>query len=213
MALKSLVTAVLVTATLAGCAKIKESPAGVLLASLLVRKDAAVPARTIPRAEIEKAGQPVLWTNMVEAKRDTLLLIRDRKPNGILAWGTADGILVTFRDGVLIETRGLGSDLLSSAMPLRATLSQGSTHARTYFVLGPDDAAQRIDFTCTITGRAAETVVVFGRSHGTTHVTERCTSSIGSITNEYWMDGGVIRKAREWVSPAFGYLEFERIVD
>lgn len=213
MALKSLVVAVLVTASVAGCARLKETPAGALIGALLAGKQTPVVAKSVPRSEIEKAGQPVLWANMVSAKRDTLLLVRDRKPNGILAWGTQDGVLLTFRDGVLIETRGLGPDLLSSAMPLRSTLAQGSSHSRTYFVLGPDDVAQRIDFTCTITGRQPEPVSVFGRSHGTTHVTERCSGSIGEITNEYWMDGAVIRKAREWVSPAFGYLEFERVVD
>ncbi|MGA0539853.1 YjbF family lipoprotein [Neotabrizicola sp. VNH66] len=213
MALKSLIVAVLATVTIAGCAKIKESPAGTLIASLLAAKETPVPAKSIPRAEIEKAGQPVLWANMAETKRDTLMLIRDRKANGILSWGTPDGVLLTFRDGVLIETRGLGPDLLSSAMPLRTTLLQGNGHSRTYFVLGPDDVAQRIDFTCSIKGRQADNIAVFGRGHATTHVTEYCTSGIGSITNEYWMDGAVIRKAREWVSPAMGYLEFERIID
>lgn len=209
MALKILGVALGVLAAVSGCAKLKETTGGALVASLLQPGEKPVPASSIPRAEIEKAGVPMMRVNLVARKADTLIAIRDSKANGVVAWGAGDGSLFTFRNGVLIETRGLGSDLMSSAMPVRADASG----ARSYFVLGADDQTMRYDFTCTITGRSAETVTVFGRAYGTTHITQSCAGSIGTITNEYWLDSGVIRKSREWVSPAVGYLEFERIVD
>jgi hypothetical protein len=45
------------------------------------------------------------------------------------------------------------------------------------------------------------------------HVAETCTRPNGKVTNDFWIEGNVIRKSRQWASNAITYLEFEKVID
>lgn len=203
MALKSLIVVALLAA-LAGCGQIDRLLPG---AAAL-----GEPLDTVPRAAIEKAGQPVLRVRVPSRGIDALLTRRDSR-GGIEAWEATDGSLFTFRSGVLIETRGLGADLMSAAAPSASQVAGGSGWRRSYFFVAADDQTGRRDYACAPETRTADPVTIYGRSHATTRVAELCQRPEGRITNTFWLEGGVIRKSREWVSPAIGHAEFERVVD
>ncbi|WP_160144547.1 YjbF family lipoprotein [Pseudogemmobacter humi] len=204
MALKSATLALTCLALLAGCGFLEKlTPrAGGQLA----------PIGQVSRAEIAKSGQPVMRLRVPSRGIDTFLTIRDRRGD-VVNWFSADGMLFTFRNDVLIETRGLGADLMSSAAPGAGQIAAGAGHRRAYFFVDDDDQTGRRDYLCRITTDGGEQLEIFGRGHNTRKVSETCEREIGRITNHYWLEGGKIRKSREWVSPGIGQIEFERVID
>lgn len=165
------------------------------------------------RADIEKYGIPILRTVIKARGADALVTISDSKGD-VVTWTTTDGTTFTLRNGVLSQTRGLGPDLMSAAVPGVAALSvDGGTHRRSYFFLGEDDRSARRDYTCTIKAVENATIEIFERRHSTRHVKEECVRPEGKITNDFWLEGAAVRKSRQWASPGTGYIEFERIVD
>ncbi|HKL65436.1 MAG TPA: YjbF family lipoprotein [Roseovarius sp.] len=123
---------------------------------------------------------------------------------GVTVWQTLDGITLSFRDGVLIATRGLGDDLMSADVDGTLAMLRGSDRATQYphirsYLDGEDRTVFR-SFQCR-------------REAGPDRqITERCVSTDVGMTNIYWLDGaGEITRSRQWVSPAVDYMETERL--
>ncbi len=132
----------------------------------------------------------------------------------VVTWAASDGTTYTFRQGVLIQTRGLGPDLMSALAPTVAQLlTEGVTYPRQYFFLGADDRTTRRSYDCTPRITGIETIEILGRMHEVTKVSEDCSRPQGSITNEYWIEGKTVRKSRELLSGGAGFVEFERVID
>jgi hypothetical protein len=221
------VSAVLIAALLlAGCGseKSEPSPMGAAIGTIakatvgrvLPRGKAEAKAATpkpVTRADIEKFGIPILRAVIPARGADALLTQTDTK-GGVVTWATTDGASFTLRNGVLIQTRGLGPDLMSSQAPSPGQiLATGGSHERIYFFLGEDDQPTRRTYTCTTKAEGRETIEIFGRSHSVTKVTEECARPQGSISNTYWFEGSTIRKSRQLASGGLGFIEFERVVD
>jgi hypothetical protein len=178
------------------------------------KKGAQKPAGAqVTRAKLEKAGKPILRVVAESAGQDGFLTISDTK-SGVVTWETPNGITFSLRNGVLIQTRGLVGDLMSAQAPTVAQLvSPGDSHQRLYFFLGPDDSITRRTYDCTTESQGRKSIKVMGRSHDVTLISETCTRSNTKITNEYWVEGGSIRKSRQWASALIGYVEFIRVID
>lgn len=187
---------------------------GALAKSMVQGRKAAKTASPdqVSRADLAAQGGPVMRMKVASRGIDTFL-VRYQQTGPISVWTDGSGTTFTFRNGVLIESRGAGGDLMSSAAPSPGQLSGGGTHPRTYFVAGDEDRNERRDYSCTAVVAGTETLVLQGQSHTTRHVTETCSRSIGRFINEYWFEGGTIRKSKEWLSPSVGYVVFERIID
>ncbi len=167
----------------------------------------------VTRGDLEKFGLPILRAVIPARGADAFLTISDTK-GGVVTWSTTDSTTFTLRDGVLIQTRGLGPDLMSAQAPtLGALRVDGSKYQRIYFLLGADDRSTRRTYDCTVSIVGQEVIEVFGRSHKVTHVTESCSRPQDSIANEYWIEGSVIRKSRQLASGGAGFIEFEQVVD
>jgi len=175
---------------------------------------AASPAPTpVTRGDLEKFGMPILRAVIAARGADAYLTISDTKGD-VVTWSTTDRTTFTLRDGVLIQTRGLGPDLMSAQAPtLGALRTDGSKYQRIYFLLGADDRSTRRTYDCTVSVGGQEVIEVFGRSHRVTHVTESCSRPQDSIANEFWIEGSVIRKSRQLASGGAGFIDFEQVVD
>lgn len=164
------------------------------------------------RAKLEEAGKPVLRVSSKTLGQNGFFSIVDAK-GPVLTWA-ADGATFSQRGGVLIQTRGLGADLMSAEAPSPSQLMQaGIPYQRVYYFLGADDQGTRRTYDCTTAIAGRDSVEILGRSHATTHVTETCVRTNGKLTNDYWFEGAAIRKSRQWVSGGIGYIEFERVID
>ncbi len=224
-AVSRLTAALAVLALLAACGSEKSEPSpmgaavGTLAKATLSRMSArraggeAKPPAAPSRAEIEKYGMPILRAVVPSRGADALVTISDRK-GPVVTWSTTDGTTFSLRDGVLIQTRGLGPDLMSARAPSLGQLRQnGGTHQRVYYFLGADDRTTTRTYDCTVQVRGGESVTIFGRAHATTRVIEECVRPQGRITNEFWLEGATVRKSRQWVSGLTGYIDLERVVD
>ena len=165
------------------------------------------------RAALEQAGKPVLLVSSKTLGQTGFLTLFDTKAD-VLTWKTPDGVTFSQRGGVLIQTRGLGADLMSAQAPSVAQLMRaGDGYPRIYYFLGGDDQGTRRTYDCRTTVVGTESIEVLGRTHKATHITELCERPLGKLTNDYWVEGESIRKSRQWVSGAIGYIDFERVID
>ncbi len=211
MALRSIGMLAVCALALAGCSALKGTGAGAVLAMLKGKGDQPS-ATAIPRSELEKAGIPLILVRNETFGTEAFIGPRDSRGT-LVNWATADGILLTLRDGVLIETRGFGGDLMSSAMPGIGQVLAGGSHRRSYFYTGPDDKIFRLDVTCSTQVAGSETLAIYGLAYPTRHLVETCRGDGAELQNEYWMQGGLIRQSREWISPTLGYVELTRVID
>ncbi|MGR3462109.1 MAG: YjbF family lipoprotein [Roseovarius sp.] len=126
----------------------------------------------------------------------------------VTVWQTLDGITLSFRDGVLIATRGLGDDLMSADVGgtlamLRGTGAPGHYPQLRSYLDGEDRTVFR-SFQCRRDARPG--------AGPPRRITERCVSPRDETTNTYWLDQtGKITRSRQWVSPAIDYMETERL--
>lgn len=167
---------------------------------------------SLPRDKIEAFGTPILRAVVPGAGVDVLLSVRDTN-GGVVTWESAEGITFAFRDGMLIETRGLGADLMSARAPSASSVASGAASRRSYWAVGDDDVNLRRDYDCAPQSAGTETVEIYGRAHATRVVEESCVGTDSRMKNKFWFEGGQIRQSRQFVSPDAGHAFFFRIVD
>ena len=135
--------------------------------------------------------------------------------NGVSTWVGTSGISVDLDEGLVVQTRGFGDDMMSSDVSnsIRASKGQstGEYYERFHTSLGGDLETEFRAFQCTIDGRKSETARIGGTSYNTTKTTEVCATPGFTVNNTYWRGSdGTLRKSRQWVSEGVGYLILER---
>ncbi len=169
-------------------------------------------AAPVSRAELAAFGKPILRVRSERLGQDGFLTIADTKAD-VTTWTAQGQATFSLRDGILIQTRGLGSDLMSADTPSLAQLSSGASYPRVYYFLGEDDRGTRRTYDCVASVVGNETIEVFGVSHAVTHVSEECSRPNSKVTNDFWIEEKAIRKSRQWASSRIGYIEFVRVID
>ncbi len=174
------------------------------------------------RAELAGAGLsgPVLLAR-VERTGARAALVPEAANGGAVTWRAGDAVTLSTRGGLLVATRGLRFDLMSSDEALfRETLAAGGgRYVRVIRDLTAEGVLRRIDLACTLTRDGAGTAQVAGRSYAVTRWSEACSGPVGPaypeapggrIENDYEIDsGGTIRRSRQWAAPHLGYLTLE----
>ena len=171
----------------------------------------AAPA-PVSREELAAFGKPILRVRAERLGQDGFLTVADEK-SGVVTWTAQGAATFSLRDGVLIQTRGLGPDLMSAEAPTLGQLKSGASYPRVYFFLGEDDRGTRRSYDCVASTVGRETIEILGKSHKVTHVSEQCSRPNSTVTNDFWIEGNVIRKSRQWASSRISYVEFEKIID
>jgi len=205
-----LVTAVFSIMALGACGNDSESsPTARILASVAtdVIAGEGAPAPGLTRAMLANVVTPVQRVTR-EATGQQALVANVAVNQGVQTWSSVDKVTVSFRQGVLVATRGFGGDLMAADVPGAATLFRGSTgHTRAHTLLDGTDQPIRTVYVCSVTKRDPQDVVIVGISYRTTHVVEACSNAGVSFQNEFWFDGAQgVRKSRQWVGPDAGYL-------
>lgn len=135
------------------------------------------------------------------------VLFRVAVNQDVETWLSADNISLSFRQGVLVASRGLGFDLMGAdaSGTLAALQGQGEpVYRRQMRFLTGDHRTTYLMAGCTLTAAGAE--VVAGRQ--TQRLEEQCKAHQHQITNLFWVDGsGRILRSRQWIGPEIGYLE------
>lgn len=180
------------------------------------------PARPpLTRAMLDAVNQPVLELTVDRRGGGGAFLARtlqrsDGSPGRIEQWSSPDNVVtVSLRNGVLISTRGLGGDLLSSAVQVtgsRPGPSGGGAHRQ--MIRDLDYRETALELACDLVDLGPETLEIVGHRHPTRHLQQRCQGGGGRVVNDYWVEprAGIVWKSRQWAGPHVGYLSMRRLV-
>ncbi len=143
-------------------------------------------------------------------------LARKTAQNGAdTTWISQSGFSVSFKDGVVVATRGLvGEDIMAANAPgLRDALrAGGGTVNRAMETLDSLNQIQTTTFTCTVAAVGTETINLGIREQQANRFDENCRGSAVIFDNIYWLDDqGEIVASRQYVSPTVAYLRSNRL--
>ncbi len=159
-------------------------------------------------ATLEKNGK---WAYLpVEGMRP------DDGNGAVTVWRTVDEVSLITRNGVLVGTRGLGGDILSTEIDLpagRAGPPEGGV--RVLHVRDSNDATVPVTLACSVRDLGSETVEIVELRHATRHLRETCDGGGGRVVNDYWIDPRrpIVWQSRQWAGPHNGYLRLRQITE
>ena len=221
---------VLMSALVAGCSSSNGADANKSLPFELfssakkviaARGEGPVAAVTPSRDVIQGLTEPVLQINPeLAGGSDFLRRIESRSDSSGQTnevWRSSLKANVFLRNGVLVGTRGVGSDIISaSAKNTTRALASRSTGSgfRSYTISDGDLTTTKYEFTCRFENLEKKNIIIFYQLFKTTHMRETCvqtTPDNNTITNDYWVEVGTktVRQSRQWVSPKVGYFQFK----
>ncbi len=130
-------------------------------------------------------------------------------------WRASDNAQIFLRNGVIVGTRGVGGDIISSdaAATVGALQSRQSRRGiREYLISDGDVTTTLHRFNCEIENRGGGTIAIVNQTFGTTHMRETCVGGPSSsmvVSNDYWVENGtgLVRKSRQWAGQEAGYFE------
>ena len=164
---------------------------------------------TYDRKWLSQFNQPIILLSSIDGKRTATLVALGNYKNK-LTWVSADGISLSFKDGVLIATRGYSQDIMESKHENFNTLFNLSTKSlnKTYRYLDGQNEYNEVSFSCSISFKKHISSKVLDLTLKTTELTEICTSGESSHTNLYYLLPGtkIVLKSKQWVSEPNGYI-------
>lgn len=203
---------------LAGCSSEKDPASGAQMVknatgAIFSGRQAGV-AKPISRAELNAYKTPMIEIKVPRTGM-TAYVVPISVANGVETWASASDQTVSFRDGIMVATRGFGPDLMRSEGPSLARIAQGSGSVTRRMVwLDGSDAVQQFDFTCELSVAGTENITVVDRQHSTRHVLEHCSGKQGEFTNEYWLEGGnFLRKSKQLLVVSWEPATLSRVID
>lgn len=174
-------------------------------------------APPLTRALLDTVEEPVLEVTL-ERKNLTAFLTLDaggRDDRGVSVWRTTDNVTLSTRNGILVATRGLGGDLLSSTVQVAGRQpgpASGGAHVQ--MIRSLDARQVRLPMVCELADLGPETIEIVERNHPTRRLQQRCAGGGGTIVNDYWVDpgAGLVWQSRQWAGPHIGYMRFRRLI-
>ncbi len=166
------------------------------------------------RTAIEQTGKPVI--SVAAAQLGYADFLAPFGVNGAVeTWGTSSLQSVSFRNGIVVATRGLGPDLMTATVPEIAQVRSGSGFFhRVYYRLDGNDQPVQDEFDCTFAANGAEGIEILGKAYSARRITESCANQNTRFDNVYWFDGsGKLRQSYQFVSIGAGILQLQRITD
>ena len=130
-------------------------------------------------------------------------------------WLGADGATITFEQGVLKASRGMGDDVMgsTSSMPSWSVLLNSEQYVRQITYLTGNNFLQNKTFKCVIKKVTENDVQeIWGIVHKTKKYKEDCVNPNTKFSNVYYVDKlGVVRRSKQYHSDTLGYIITERI--
>lgn len=175
---------------------------------------AAAPAPAITRAALDQFHSPMMQID-VPTIGLTTFIVPFGQNGAVETWSSVDDQTISFRQGIMIATRGFGPDMMESIAPGAAQIASGAgTYDRAYYYLDGADQTQRFDYTCTLANLGVELITVVDKQHSTRHIMETCHGKQGNFVNEYWFENGnFLRKSKQLLVQPWAPITFQRVID
>ena len=161
------------------------------------------------RKWLSKFKQPIILLTSSDSKSQATLVALGNNKNK-LTWVSSDGISVSFKDGILIATRGYSQDLMESEHgDLKNFFNLSSKNReKTYRYLNGQNEYEELKFSCSISAKKNTTSKILDLNLKTTELTEICESENSSHTNLYYLlpNTKIVLKSKQWISESNGYI-------
>ncbi|WP_432448655.1 YjbF family lipoprotein [Aliiroseovarius marinus] len=188
-----------------------------LLAACL--RPAAGPSLDAARAQIASLPAHVVSRGVILVQAGSPPRVASLTPSGkngpVTTWQSGDRVSLSFLQGVLVATRGLGDDLMAQdAGPLPKLLSQGQggTYQRQTRHLSGENQIRGTTLTCSLEPGNPERILLANGTTDARRFVENCHAGTLRITNLYWRDTrGSLVKSYQWISEGAGYATIEMI--
>lgn len=171
-----------------------------------------------PNALISKALSATNGPIAIVVRLDTnaVLAMNPVGRNGdYVTWGSAPGQGITYKRGVMTNTRGLGEDLMSSRIDTAIsaiTSRRDADYSRQHFYLGDLGQTNQLTLNCSLRSSGTEKVAIGEINANAVIMKENCRKNDISFTNIYWVDGaGRVLKSSQWVGQRMGSLAIQNL--
>ena len=158
---------------------------------------------------LSKFKQPIILLSSLDGKNTATLVALGNYKNK-LTWVSADGISVSFLNGILIATRGYSQDLMESQNDGLDTLFSRNTkkHLKKYRYQNGENQYRQLTFTCSVVAKKNTPSFFLDMKLETTKLTETCKAGSSSHTNEYYVlpNTSIVLKSKQWISEANGSI-------
>ena len=161
------------------------------------------------REWLSKFNQPIILLASEDGENTATLVALGNYQNK-LTWVSADGISLSFENGILIATRGYSQDLMEAKYN---DLDKLFTHSalnrsKIYRYLNGKNEYKELNFSCSVKAKKNIDSYFLGLTLKTTKYTEICEAGDTSHTNEYYVLPGtnIVLKSKQWVSEVNGYV-------
>ncbi|MFV0492648.1 MAG: YjbF family lipoprotein [Pseudorhodobacter sp.] len=211
----------LVALALAGCGSDKEETeifdlARSALPGGKANEDSQPAAKDLglTRAFLATLSKPVDLITM-ENSGAQAVIAKIETNDGVETWSSVNNRTFALRQKIVTATRGLGVDLISSAVPSQRQVStDGGSHRRMHVVLGDNDRVTRTYYDCQVRALGDEALSFVERSYRTRRFQEVCNGPDGGFRNDYWFQiGGTLRQSRQFIAPGAGYVSIRHLTD
>lgn len=211
--------ALLLVAALAACGsdidETQKMRTYLLLAQTAVGINPEPPSGTagLTREILAGVGRPADLVE-VEKARSSAVIFQVGTNRGVETWSSIDDRSMSFRQGMLTATRGLGGDLMAAETPpLSQVASASGTFVRSIVYLNGEDEPVTERFLCEYATVGSEDIVIVQRRYTTRRVQETCSGDSGRIVNDHWFQGSILRQSRQWAGPFLEYVMYYRLRD
>ena len=168
----------------------------------------------LPREKVDAIQTPILYVKLETGQNGTLTLYPGQGVGQ--TWLGADGATITFDQGILKASRGMGDDLMgsSSFMPQWTKIEDNETaYIRELNYLTGNNKISSLVLNCTIKkDKKREQVDIWDVNFIVRKFTEECLNDRKAITNTYYLDtDNLVRKSLQYHSETVGYIQTMRL--
>jgi hypothetical protein len=196
-----------IAAALAACASRNAEPGAAEAVAALARS-ATGAAPAVAGVPVASGAGPLIQARLEKSGAEAPLAAAGANA-GMVTFVATNGVALALRGGVLVQTRGLGPDLMSSEAPSAATISGGSgTHPRRWQHLDGLGQTVTTDASCRLEPGGRQSFELGGAQTALREVVERCDApGMPTIVNGFWFDAaGRLRLSRQWIGPDAGHV-------
>ena len=151
----------------------------------------------------------------LESRGASAVLARTSTLGAVSNWTDESGVSVALYNGIVVDTRGLGNDMMSSDVSNSLKALRGefgdSFYERFQTSLSGELETEFRAFQCQISDRATTTIKISSISVPVTKIVESCATIGFSVSNIYWQSAnGVLLRSRQWISEGVGHMTIEQ---
>ena len=176
----------------------------------------AVPAESRPLKGIEKTrgwlskfNQPIILISSTDFKNQATLIALGNN-NEKLTWVSADGMSLTYDQGILIATRGYSQDLYSLKYKNPEDLFKSATslYNKVHRYLNSENRYNDMTFRCEGKKIPSKTIQILELELPIDRVIEECENEHHSYKNVYDLLAGttIVIVSKQWISPSNQYF-------